>query len=150
MQAANEGAHSADPKGVSRSVGINIELPFEQEVNPFVEQAFTHRTFFSRLHHFMIMSDAFVVTPGGIGSLLELSLCWQLLQVRHLYNTPLIVVGKMWADLVEWAQGAMRTEGNELASEADFKIPHCVTTIEEALALIRENRAAWLATQRGK
>src|SRR6187397_645340 len=44
MQAANEGARSVDPKGLSRSVGINIELPFEQEVNPFVEQAFTHRT----------------------------------------------------------------------------------------------------------
>jgi predicted Rossmann-fold nucleotide-binding protein len=131
-------------------VGINIELPFEQEVNPFVTQAFEHRTFFSRLHHFMIMSDAFVVTPGGIGSLLELSLAWQLLQVRHLYNTPLILVGKMWADLVDWAHEAMRIEDNELASEEDFKIPHCVNTIEEALALIRENRTAWLATQQVK
>jgi hypothetical protein len=84
MQAANEGAHSVDPGGLHRSIGINIELPFEQSVNPFVEQAFTHRTFFSRLHHFMIASDAFIVTPGGIGSLLELSLAWQLLQVRHL------------------------------------------------------------------
>src|SRR6187399_3028261 len=142
MQAANEGAHSVDPKGRGRSVGINIELPFEQQVNPFVTQAFEHRTFFSRLHHFMIMSDAFVVTPGGIGSLLELSLAWQLLQVRHLYNTPLILVGKMWADLVHWAHEAMRIEGNELASEEDFQIPRCVNTIEEALALIRENRTA--------
>jgi len=149
MQAANEGAHSADPSG-QRSVGINIELPFEQEVNPFVTQSFEHRTFFSRLHHFMIMSDAFVVTPGGIGSLLELSLCWQLLQVRHLYNVPLILVGKMWADMVDWAHGAMRIEGKELASEVDFKIPHCVNTIDETLALIRENRAAWLAAQQAE
>jgi len=147
MQAANEGAHSADPKGLGRSVGINIELPFEQQVNPFVTQSFEHRTFFSRLHHFMIVSDAFVVTPGGIGSLLELALVWQLLQVRHLYNTPLILVGKMWADLVEWARKAMLIEGSELASEVDFKIPHCVNTIDDALALIRENRAAWLAAQ---
>src|SRR6188768_569727 len=129
MQAANEGAHSVETQGLRRSVGINIELPFEQEVNPFVTQAYTHRTFFSRLHHFMIMSDAFVVTPGGIGSLLELSLAWQLLQVRHLYNTPLILVGKMWADLVDWAHVAMRIEGNELASAVDFKIPYCVNTI---------------------
>ena len=147
MQAANEGAHSADPRGLSRSVGINIELPFEQEVNPFVTQAFTHRTFFSRLHHFMIMSDAFVVMPGGIGSLLELSLCWQLLQVRHLYNVPLILVGKMWADLVEWARKAMLIEGSELASDVDFEIPVCVNTIEETVALIRESRDAWLASQ---
>jgi uncharacterized protein (TIGR00730 family) len=147
MQAANEGAHSVDPSG-RRSVGINIDLPFEQSVNPFVTQAFTHRTFFSRLHHFMIVSDAFIVTPGGIGSLLELSLVWQLLQVRHLYNTPLILVGKMWAGLVEWACEAMLKEGSELASAVDFDIPRCVNTIEEAIALIRENRSAWLAAQR--
>jgi len=147
MQAANEGAHSVASQGSRRSIGINIELPFEQEVNPFVSQAYSHRTFFSRLHHFMIASDAFIVTPGGIGTLLELSLAWQLLQVRHLYNTPLILVGKMWRGLVDWAGNAMLAEGNELASAVDFKIPLCVNTIEEALALIRENRTAWLATQ---
>jgi uncharacterized protein (TIGR00730 family) len=148
MQAANEGAHSIDPKGVGRSIGINIELPFEQTVNPFVTQAFEHRTFFSRLHHFMIASDAFIVTPGGIGSLLEMSLAWQLLQVRHLYNVPLILVGKMWVGLVEWARQSMLTEGSELASTVDLKIPLCVDTIEEALAIVRESRAAWLAAQR--
>ena len=147
MQAANEGAHSVQPKGLKRSVGIRIHLPFEQEVNPFVGQAYEHRTFFSRLHHFMIMSDAFVIVPGGIGTLLELSLAWQLLQVTKLYNTPLILVGKMWAELVEWGRLSMLQKGNELASEVDFKIPHCVNTIDECIALIRENRDAWLAAQ---
>jgi len=147
MQAANEGAHSIGPKALKRSVGIRVELPFEQEVNPFVSQAYEHRTFFSRLHHFMIISDAFVVVPGGIGTLLELSLAWQLLQVRKLYNTPLILVGKMWAELVEWSRRSMLRKGNELASEIDFGIPHCVNTIEEAVAIIHENRAAWLAAQ---
>jgi hypothetical protein len=47
------------------SVGIRVELPFEQDVNPFVEQPFEHETFFTRLHHFVIASDAFVVVPGG-------------------------------------------------------------------------------------
>jgi uncharacterized protein (TIGR00730 family) len=146
MQAANEGAHSIE-KASRRSVGIRVELPFEQEINPFVGQAYEHRTFFSRLHHFMILSDAFVVVPGGIGTLLELSLAWQLLQVRKLYNTPLIVVGKMWAELIEWGRRSMLRKGNELASEIDFTIPHCVNSIEECIALIRENRQAWLATQ---
>jgi len=150
MQAANEGAHSVDPEGLRRSIGINIELPFEQEVNPFVSQAYGHRTFFSRLHHFMIISDAFVVVPGGIGSLLELSLVWQLLQVRKLYNSPLILVGKMWAELVEWGRRSMLIEGSELASEVDFTIPHCVNTIEETVTLIAKNRAAWLAAQPAK
>jgi uncharacterized protein (TIGR00730 family) len=146
MQAANEGAHSVCPGG-RHSIGINIALPFEQQVNPFVSEAYGHRTFFSRLHHFMIVSDAFVVVPGGIGSLLEMSLVWQLLQVRQHYNSPLILVGKMWAGLVEWARQAMLVEGSELASEIDFEIPHCVNTIEETIDLIRENREAWLASQ---
>ena len=121
------------PKGCAARSASTSSCP-SSSVNPFVTQAFTHRTFFSRLHHFMIVSDAFIVTPGGIGSLLELSLAWQLLQVRHLYNTPLILVGKMWADLVEWARKTMLVEGSELASDVDFKIPHCVNTIEEAIA----------------
>jgi len=150
MQAANEGAHSVDPQGLRRSVGINIDLPFEQQVNPFVSQAYGHRTFFSRLHHFMILSDAFVVVPGGIGTLLEMSLVWQLLQVRKLYNTPLILVGKMWPELVEWGRRSMLHEGSELASEVDLRIPQCVNTIEETVALIRKNRAAWLAGQTAK
>lgn len=150
MQAANEGALSVQPDALHRSVGIRVELPFEQEVNPFVGQAYEHRTFFSRLHHFMIASDAFVVVPGGIGTLLELSLAWQLLQVRRLYNTPLILVGKMWAELVEWARQTMLIKESELASEIDFTIPHCVGTIEETIALIRENRAAWLTAQTQK
>jgi len=148
MQAANEGAQSVDPKALHRSVGIRVELPFEQQVNPFVGLAYEHRTFFSRLHHFMIASDAFIVVPGGIGTLLELSLAWQLLQVRKLYNVPLILVGKMWADLVEWGRKAMLKKGSELASEVDFTIPRCTDTIEETIFLIRDNRKAWLAAQK--
>src|SRR5947208_1351984 len=86
MQAANEGALSVESVARKRSVGIRVELPFEQEINPFVGHAYEHRTFFSRLHHFMIVSDAFMVVPGGIGTLLDMSLAWQLLQVRKLFS----------------------------------------------------------------
>lgn len=147
MQAANEGAASVDPKARERSVGIRIELPFEQHINPFVGQAYQHRTFFSRLHHFMIVSDAFVVVPGGVGTMLEMSLAWQLLQVRQLYATPLILIGKMWTELIEWGRRSMLQEGHELASAVDFTIPHCVGGIEEAVALIREKREEWLRVQ---
>lgn len=150
MQAANEGALSVDPKALQRSVGIRVDLPFEQKVNPFVGLAYEHRTFFSRLHHFMIASDAFIVVPGGIGTLLELALAWQLLQVRKLYNTPLILIGKMWADLVEWGRKTMLKKESELASDVDFTIPHCVNTIEEAIALVQDSRKAWLAAQKKK
>jgi uncharacterized protein (TIGR00730 family) len=147
MKAANEGAHAAAPGALQRSVGIRVDLPFEQEINAFVGQAYAHGTFFSRLHHFMLVSDAFIVVPGGIGTLLELSLAWQLLQVRRLYNVPLIVVGQMWSDLVDWGRRNMLQEGRELAGEMDFAIPRCVSTIEEAIKIVEESRAAWLAGQ---
>src|SRR5262245_50082119 len=62
MQAANEGASAVNAPERNRSVGIRVELPFEQEVNPFVEQAFEHKNFFSRLHHFVLASAAYVVS----------------------------------------------------------------------------------------
>src|SRR6516165_8913996 len=123
MQAANEGAAAAKAPERNRSVGIRVELPFEQDVNPFVEQAFEHKTFFTRLHHFVLTSDAYVVSPGGIGTVLELMLIWQLLQVRHLHDTPLILVGKMWGDLVEWARTHLVTSNPALASPEDMNIP---------------------------
>src|SRR5437763_9721196 len=65
MQAANEGAAAVNAQERNRSVGIRVDLPFQQEANPFVEQAFEHKTFFTRLHHFVLASDAYVVAPGG-------------------------------------------------------------------------------------
>jgi predicted Rossmann-fold nucleotide-binding protein len=127
-----------------RSIGIRVDLPFEHSVNPFVEQAFTHQTFFTRLHHFVLASDAFVVAPGGIGTVLEAAMIWQLLQVRHLESaTPLIMVGRMWADFVEWARASMLDPRLNMVSEEDLAIPRCVATGDEAIALIREHHARW-------
>jgi uncharacterized protein (TIGR00730 family) len=146
MQAANEGAGSGGGEG-SRSMGIRVDLPFEQEVNSFVELAFEHRTFFTRLHHFVLASDAFVVAPGGIGTVLELTLIWQLLQVRHLENTPLILVGQMWPGLVEWARTSMLGFETPLISPSDIEIPICVANGDEAIRIIRENHDGWLRKQ---
>lgn len=143
MMAANEGAELARAEGASRSVGIRVDLPFEQKSNPFVSQAFTHETFFSRLHHFVLVSDAFIVAPGGIGTVLEAMMVWQLLQVRHLYDTPLIFAGPMWNGLVDWARSAMLRPGYELASEPDLTIPSVVEGPDEAIALIRAHHAKW-------
>jgi len=143
MQAANEGASSAGQK--DRSIGIRVELPFEQEVNPFVEHAFEHGTFFTRLQHFVIASDAFVVVPGGIGTVLETLMIWQLLQVRHVDNVPLILVGKMWRGLVDWAAESMLDPRTPLASPDDIRIPRCLDTADEAIAVVHELHAAWLS-----
>ena len=145
MQAANDGARSSTR---TQSVGIRVDLPFEQDVNAFVTEAFEHRTFFTRLHQFVLTSDAFIVAPGGIGTVLEMTLVWQLLQVRHLEDTPLILVGKMWPGLIEWARGSMLSADPPLAHAADLAIPLCVANADEALALMRQHHAAWLLRKR--
>lgn len=143
MQAANEGAQAA---GAS-SVGIRVDLPFEQDINPFVTRAFEHRTFFSRLHHFVLVSDAFVVVPGGIGTVLEMMMVWQLLQVRKLRDTPLILAGAMWPEFVEWARKSMLRPDIPLANPEDFDIPICRQTAAEILDILREHRARWKTNQ---
>jgi uncharacterized protein (TIGR00730 family) len=143
MQAANEGAACAPER--AQSVGIRVDLPFEQEVNAFVSQAFEHRTFFTRLHQFVLTSDAFIVAPGGIGTVLETVMIWQLLQVRHLQDAPLILVGKMWPGLIEWAESSMLLFDPPLASAEDLKIPHCVANADEAIAIIRDHHQTWLS-----
>jgi predicted Rossmann-fold nucleotide-binding protein len=144
-QAANEGAASSG--GQAQSLGIRVDLPFEQDVNAFVGMAFEHRTFFTRLHQFVLASDAFVVAPGGIGTVLETMMIWQLLQVRHLGDTPLILVGRMWPGLVEWARASMLSTDPPLASPDDMNIPRCVSSGDEAIAILREHRHRWLRTR---
>jgi len=141
MQAANEGAKSAG--GAARSVGIRVDLPFEQEANEFVGMAFRHRTFFTRLHQFVLSSDAFIVAPGGIGTVLETMMIWQLLQVRHLTDTPLVLIGPMWTELVHWASSSMLATDPPMANPVDLLIPQCVASADEAVERIRVHHDRW-------
>jgi uncharacterized protein (TIGR00730 family) len=145
MQAANEGAAGGAERG--QSVGIRVELPFEQDVNAFVTQAFEHRTFFTRLHHFVLASDVFIVAPGGIGTVLETLMVWQLLQVGHLRDTPLILVGRMWPGLVAWARTTMLSVEPPLANPEDLSIPQCVADPDQAIALVRQHHAKWVSSR---
>lgn len=143
MQAANEGAAQAGPEAKKRSMGIRVHLPFEQGTNPFVGKVFEHRTFFSRLHHFVLVSESFVILPGGIGTTMELMMVWQLLQVRKLQKTPLILLGDMWEDLVDWSKKYMLQPDLKMANKEDLLIPQCVKTAEETIALIRSAHEEW-------
>ena len=142
MQAANEGAASTGLP--ERSLGIRVELPFEQDVNPFVTQAFEHKTFFTRLHHFVLVSDAFVVTPGGIGTVLETLMVWQLLQVRHLRDTPLILAGHFWDGLLDWARAVMLRPDAPLVSPEDLTIPRVLPDGPSIVRAVREHHARWV------
>ena len=147
MQAANEGAKRADPTAIGRSVGIRVDLPFEQDVNAFVTQAYEHRTFFTRLQQFVLMSDAYIVMPGGVGTVLEAMMIWQLLQVRHIEGTPLILTGKMYQDLVAWCRTYMLRPEFSFANNEDIDLPQCVDDGEGILRIIREHHAGWLTAR---
>ena len=148
MQAANEGVKLADPDGThQKSMGIRVELPFEQDVNAFVTDAYEHKTFFTRLHHFVLVSDAFIVTPGGIGTVLETLMIWQLLQVRHLHDTPLILAGRFWDGLLDWAKTVMLKPDAPLISPQDLNIPRILPDGPSIVMAIREHHAQWKARQ---
>jgi uncharacterized protein (TIGR00730 family) len=135
MEAANSGAREGQTESHARSFGLAIHLPTEEGANPFVDKVFRHRTFFSRLHHFVRLSSAFIVMPGGIGTALELFMVWQLLQVKHVTEHPLILVGTMWTGLIDWIQGTM-VEGG-LCSPSDINTISIVSSSDEAIPIIR-------------
>lgn len=149
MQAANEGVKLADPDGTQKSVGIRVELPFEQDVNSFVTEAYEHRTFFTRLHHFVLVSDAFVLCPGGIGTVLELLMVWQLLQVRQLHGTPVLLAGHFWDGLLAWAKEAMLRPDVPLVSPEDLAIPRVLADGDSIIRAIRDHHAEWKRHQDG-
>src|SRR5688500_19051999 len=142
MEAANAGAVEGQIESKARSFGLAIHLPSEEQSNPFVDKVFRHRTFFSRLHHFVRLSSAFIVMPGGIGTALELFMVWQLLQVKHMKQHPLILVGTMWPGLIEWIRGTMLERG--LVSPPDFDVIKVVGSSDEAIPIIRESHERWL------
>src|SRR5687768_2856163 len=135
MEAANAGAVEGQIESKSRSFGLAIHLPSEETANPFVDKVFRHRTFFSRLHHFIRLSSAFIVMPGGVGTALELFMVWQLLQVKHMKSHPLILVGTMWPPLIDWIKLNMIERG--LVSPPDLDVVSVVPSSEEAIPIIR-------------
>src|SRR6185312_7296684 len=108
MEAANRGARD----GHGLSVGCNIELPFEQGANPYVDTLINFRYFFVRKTMFIKYSDAFVIFPGGYGTLDELFEALTLIQTGKIYRFPVILFGRhYWAGLIRWIQSRVLSEG---------------------------------------
>ncbi len=125
MEAASYGHQLATNADESQAIGINIELPFEQQPNKYLDFTETTSTFSARLDTFMLLSHMFIVTPGGIGTLLELFYTWQLMQVGHICRTPIILWGSQYKKLQEYIndeivdRGFMSTHEAELAIQTD-------------------------------
>jgi uncharacterized protein (TIGR00730 family) len=131
MEAVNKGACEAG--GVS--VGLGIELPFEQRINEWVDIAVNFRYFFARKTCFVKYSQGFVIMPGGFGTLDELFEALCLVQTQKITAFPIVLVGgEYWNGLVDWLRTRMVAEG--MASPHDLELLRVVETAEEAVAAV--------------
>ncbi len=135
MRAANEGHKAGNVSGRSKSIGLTIQLPWENTANRFVDAHLRFDRFSGRLDQFMRLSNAVVVMPGGIGTCLELFYAWQLLQVRHICDIPIITVGATWNLLIDWVRtGLLETEKTIDIEDLGIVIP--VDTPDGALKIV--------------
>lgn len=104
MQAACKGHREGRKTDISHSIGLNIDIPAEQKPNRYLDIKKDFHRFSKRLDTFMVLSNAIVVAPGGVGTLLELAYAWQLVQVKHICNIPIILLGEMWAEFLKWVE----------------------------------------------
>lgn len=119
MEAANKGAKL----GGGRSIGCNIELPFEQGANPYVDTLVNFRYFFVRKTMFIKYSDAFIIFPGGFGTLDEAFEALTLIQTGKIYQFPVILFGRhYWAGLIRWLQSRVLGEGKISPGDLDLML----------------------------
>jgi uncharacterized protein (TIGR00730 family) len=131
MEAANRGAFEAG--GVS--IGCNIELPFEQKANPYLTRTLTFKYFFVRKTMFVKYSTAFIIFPGGFGTLDELFESLTLIQTRKIRNFPVVLFGsEYWAGMMKWIEDLMLKEGK--ITEADVRLLHVTDSPEEAVEIV--------------
>jgi len=116
MEAANKGARQAG----ALSIGCNIELPFEQRINEFVDKAMTFRYFFVRKTMFVKYSEAFITFPGGFGTLDELMGALTLIQTKKITNFPVILYGSAyWGGLIDWLRNSVLAANNITKEDVD-------------------------------
>jgi uncharacterized protein (TIGR00730 family) len=128
MEAANRG--TVEGNGVS--VGLGIELPFEQGLNQWVDLGINFRYFFARKTMFVKYAQGFIVLPGGLGTLDELFEAMVLVQTRKVTSFPIVLLGvEFWGPMIEWIRGTLVAEG--MVSEKDLDLIQLVDDPAEAV-----------------
>lgn len=127
MEAGNKGAAEAD----GESVGLNIDLPFEQKPNPYAKTLINFHYFFCRKVMFVKYAKAFVIFPGGFGTMDELFESLTLIQTQRIERFPVILVGRdYWKGLLDWLRNTMAAEKNiDLADLDMFKLVDCAEDV---------------------
>lgn len=138
MRAANEG-HQVGAENAgngAHSIGIGVHLPWNQKFNGAVKYKEKFSKFSRRLDKFMHFSNAVIVTPGGLGTMLELFYTWQLVQVHHICDTPIILMGDQWGGLLKWVKESPLKNG--YLEERDYRLVYHVKNEKEAMHIITE------------
>nr|WP_174556724.1 TIGR00730 family Rossman fold protein [Rhodococcus tukisamuensis] len=135
MESANRGASESG----GYSIGLGIELPFEQGLNEWVDLGINFRYFFARKTMFVKYSQAFICLPGGFGTLDELFEALTLVQTRKVTRFPIVLLGtEYWSGLVEWIRNTMLGGGK--ISEGDVELLHVTDSIDEAVRIVVESQ----------
>src|ERR1043165_9896186 len=130
MEAANRGAFEAG----GASIGCNIELPHEQDSNRYLTTSVKFRYFFVRKMMFVKYSNAFIIFPGGFGTLDELFEALTLIQTRKIHNFPVVLFGSAyWKEMLDWLRGPMLAEGKIV--EEDFRRLHVTDAPAEVVTI---------------
>jgi hypothetical protein len=131
MEAGNKGAK----EGGARSVGLNIELPFEQQENPYLDDSINFHYFFTRKTLFLKYASAFVIFPGGFGTMDEFFESLTLIQTGKIKNFPVVLFGtEYWKGLIDWLKNTMLAQGK--ISEGDLDLLIQTDSTKEACAFI--------------
>ncbi len=131
MEAANKGARDAG----GDSVGLGIELPFEQGLNEYVNLGVNFRYFFARKTMFVKYAQGFIVLPGGFGTLDELFEAITLVQTQKVTSFPIVLMGReYWSGLFEWLRGTLLAEG--MVAAKDIDLLHLTDSVDEAIDII--------------
>jgi len=136
MEAANKGHKDGSKKGHSHSVGLTIKLPKEQLTNKHLDIKGEFHQFSKRLDEFLYLSNVIVVAPGGVGTMLEFIYSWQLVQVNQICHVPIILLGYMWHDFLEWMKKWPVKRGFLDLKEMDCL--YSVSDIYEAMEIIEK------------
>jgi uncharacterized protein (TIGR00730 family) len=140
MEAANKGAKLAG----GMSVGLGIELPFEQGMNRYVDLGINFRYFFARKTMFVKYSQAYICLPGGFGTLDELFEALTLVQTRKVTKFPVVLFGsEYWGGLVEWIRNSVAETGN--IYDHDLALLHLTDDVDDAIRVVHDAYSAWEA-----
>ncbi len=141
MEAANLGHRKGNIGGNAHSIGLGIKLPHEQRFNEGVQLFRKFKIFSRRLDNFMLLSNAIVIAPGGVGTLLETLYSWQLMQVGDTCQIPIIFLGSMWTGFLDWLKKEPLKK--KYFEEKDFELLYHAKSAKEAIEVIDKANEMW-------